>query len=115
MRPRDLTGRASLFIYLFIYSYFFPVSLLPATRRVKSSVQLSALYARNYDTSKRTLLRKSVCVPSPPHPTLSPPGRSICALLLSGLSKCIGRLYNCTQPTGMHARLYYYPTSDTVT
>lgn len=26
-RPRDLTGRASLFIYLFIYSFFFSASL----------------------------------------------------------------------------------------
>lgn len=74
---------ASLFIYLFIYSYFFPASLLATTRCVKSSVQLSALYERNYDTSKRTLLHKSVCVP-----LLSLlPGRSICALLLSEIVK----------------------------
>lgn len=90
--------RALLFIYLFIYSYFFPASLFAATRRVKSCVQLSALYKRNYDTSKRTLSRVKV---------FAPPGYSIRALLLSELSKFIGWPYNCTQRTG-HACIILY-------
>lgn len=101
---------ASLFIYLFIYSYFFPASLLAATRCVKSSVQLSALYEIMIHRSALYCTKVFVFPFSPSFPD----ARSAHSYSAK-LSKCTGRLYNRTQPTGMHARLYYYPTSDTVT